>query len=379
MKVNQPLLFALVLCFWSASVARGAIDEGAKIVTQKINDQLYVLIGGDGQGANVGVSIGDDGILLVDAMVEESNQRLMVAIREISDQPIRFVINTHSDFDHSGGNAFFAEMGATIITQENTRYGAAFRQLTFKDRLRLKFNDEELEAHHIASHSFDDSLIYLRGSNVMFLGDTFTNTWYPTFYSGSMAGQFAVIDKALALADDKTVVVPGHGFVTDRAGLIKYQEICRRWLARVKELSQLGTSLETMVKDPGLSQIRQLFNGKNEADFMTDQRFEKSIQRTLSTELIPAYPLSKRRKETYTGHYQFDDGSRVEVVLLDGDLYARELGSFMARLIPLSEEKFYFRAWMGTHFLFQMDASETIRSVTFVSGDTATRGTKVDS
>ena len=108
--------------------------------------------------SNVGVSVGDDGILLIDAMNGRQDEALLKTIRGLSDAPVRYVINTHSDRDHTGGNAVFAEQGATIFGQENARYSKALVHAYFKTKMLLNANGERVEAHHVPSHSHNDAL-----------------------------------------------------------------------------------------------------------------------------------------------------------------------------------------------------------------------------
>lgn len=369
-------IFLLSLCFLLPSHASAAIQAEAEIVPLQVREDFWVLYGGMGQGATVGVSVGDDGILLVDAMHEAANDRLLKALRDISDKPIRYVINTHDDFDHSGGNASFAEAGATIISQDNVRYGGAFRQLTFSDHLTLRFNDDEIEAHHVVSHSFSDVVIYFRRANILLLGDAHTTNWLPTFNAGGMAGQFEAIDLALSLADDDTVIVPGHGEVDNRAGLLAYRKHCSAWLIRVRELHERGLGAEEMVHDAQLGEIAAWF-GRLRAEPIPQDRIVRQIARTLSTDLVSAYPLSDERLDRFAGRYEVEAKPDVEILARDGRLVLRQSGSFLVDLIPISEATFHPRAWLSGEARFEVDESGRAVGFALVWDDGEMRGRRV--
>lgn len=358
------VLFALLLLL--PSLALAAIREGAEIVPLQIRDDFWVLYGGMGLGSTVGVSVGDDGILLVDAMHAVSNDRLLKAIRAISDRPIRYVINTHEDADHSGGNAFFAGMGATIISHDNVRYSDAVRQLTFSDRLTLRFNGDEVEAHHVVSHSYSDVLVYFPAANVLFLGDAHATDWLPTFNTGSMAGQFEAVDLALSLADDDTVVVPGHGPVDGRAGLLAYREHCGEWLIRVRELRAQGVGIEEMAKDPRLGEIVAWF-GRQRSEPIPEDRVVRQIARTVSSELVSAYPLSTQRLNTFVGRYEVEGEPDVEIVAQGDHLVLRQPGAFIVDLIPLSETRFHPRGFLSGDVRFETAESGRVLGFTLSS------------
>lgn len=375
-RTRASWLWALALSW--ATLAGAEIREGARIVPQKIRDGLYVLHGGMGQGASVGVRVGEDGILLVDAMRAESNERLSKAIRKISEKPVRFVLNTHSDADHSGGNEFFARAGATILAQENFRYSSAFHQVRFRDKLSLPFDGEEVEAQAVLSHAPDDALIFLRGSNVLFMGDAFTTNWHPTFYTGGVSGQFQAIDLALSLADEGTVVVPGHGPVTDRQGLLTYRKNTGDWLERVGELHRLGRSVDEMFRDEALQEIKDRFNGEGREEFIPEARLKRFIQRTVSSELVAAYPLPEEALGRYPGRYFPEEGPALEVLLRDGKLFAAREGSFFVQLVPLSATRFHLRGWIDAHILFQLDRAGSPVTLTASIGDSIYEARRTD-
>ncbi|MEZ5308330.1 MAG: MBL fold metallo-hydrolase [Pyrinomonadaceae bacterium] len=371
MKLQSPkalrvsLAFILLLFTCTNFAFAQSTDEEPRIVPHRINEFLYVLYGGNGQGSNVGLLISDDGILLIDGMTEKSNEKLLGAIREISDKPIKYVLNTHSDFDHSGGNSFFSKMGATIISQENSLYSSAPTKLNFKNKLSLKFGVEEITAEHVVSHSFDDVIIRLTKSNVLFTGDVFTSNYFPSFLS--LEGQDRALDLAIAQSDNSTVVVPGHGSVANRKDLVSFKENSSKWRARVGALVKQKTGIDSMVEDQQLKAIRDTFL-INRPEGIPKERFKRFIERTLSSEFTQIVSLGKKQISDYVGDYELENKTILTVRMANNRLYLLKLNEFYAEILPLSAKRFKIRGALESegHYLFGFDKKGKPNSLTFV-------------
>ena len=216
----------------------------AEITTEKVGDGLYVLFG---MGGNIGVSVGDDGVLTVDNMFPELMPKIEAAIREVGGDGIDFTINTHWHFDHADGNQALGPAGTWIVAQANsaammatdnvlnlviTRYlqkaypPAARPTMTFDDRMRFHFNGGEIDLVHVGpAHTGGDAAVIFRANNAVHFGDVFNNTGYPFIdvdSGGGIDGMIAFCQAVLDEVGPEATIIPGHGPVTDTATLQAY-------------------------------------------------------------------------------------------------------------------------------------------------------------
>lgn len=227
----MTLTARLSACVCIAALAAGAAQaqdmSDVEIVAHPLADGLYYL---EGQGGNIAVSVGEDGVLIVDDQYAPLSDRIMAAIGELSDHPVRFVVNTHHHGDHTGGNANFGDAGATVIAHENarTRIAGNFGDdpvpdhalpiLTFSDDITFHFNGEEIRVHHVApAHTDGDSVVYFVGADVIHTGDVFRTTSYPAADANGGGDLMGILDAYGVLQDmmgPDTRLLPGHGVVS---------------------------------------------------------------------------------------------------------------------------------------------------------------------
>ena len=258
-KVSKRILLMLVggALFLSApeAVAQGMDD--VEIEVQHLRGNIYALFG---RGGNIGVSAGDEGVFLIDDQFAPLTPKIIAAIREISDAPIRFVLNTHYHGDHTGGNENLGEEGVVIVAQDNVRVRmigrdtpeAALPVVTFNDKASIHLNGEEARAVHVEhAHTDGDSIIWFKDSNVVHMGDTFFNERYPYIDvdgGGDIDGLIDAASYVLGKIDDDTIIIPGHGPITGKTGLQAYLDMLIISRDRVKTLKDDGASLEDVLE-----------------------------------------------------------------------------------------------------------------------------------
>lgn len=235
-----------------------------KIDVAPVAEGIYVLYG---SGGNIGVSVGPDGVILIDDQYAQGTPQIFAALATLDPRPPRFVLNTHWHGDHTGGNENLGKQGALILAHEGVRARMGSDQnseflnhktpasppmalpvVTFNDSLTLHVNGEELRGYHAPqAHTDGDTVVVFRKANVIHTGDLFFNGIYPFIdldSGGSVSGLIAAIDRILELADEKTRIIPGHGKVTDEAGLASYRKMLAETSARVGALVKAGKTLE---------------------------------------------------------------------------------------------------------------------------------------
>lgn len=260
-----------------------------EIKTVKLTETLYALFGA---GGNIGVSAGPDGVYLIDDQFAPLSEKLLAAVRKLSDKPIRFVVNTHWHHDHTGGNENMGKEGATIVAHENVRkrmsvehFNPIFKrktppapdgakpQLTYKDGITLHLNGEDARIIHApAAHTDGDSFVHFTDANVIHAGDLFFNGIYPfidAWSGGSIAGLIVAVDKLLAIAKKDTRIIPGHGPMASRADLVAYRMMLETVRARVAAAKKDGKSAADMVGAGMFKDIEKTWGG----GFLNTQRF----------------------------------------------------------------------------------------------------------
>ncbi|HSD70360.1 MAG TPA: MBL fold metallo-hydrolase [Woeseiaceae bacterium] len=182
----------------------------------------------EGYGGNIGLFTGPDGVFLIDDQYAPLTDKIVAAIGRVSDQPVRFLINTHMHPDHTGGNENFGKLGALIFGHDNVRIQMALSGykeepplVTFSEDLSFHINGETVHVFKTPdAHTNGDSYIHFRGSNVIHTGDVYRTTTYPYIdveNGGSFLGTIRALDLLIEVSDGKTKIIPGHGVVSNVA------------------------------------------------------------------------------------------------------------------------------------------------------------------
>ncbi len=250
-------LFCLV-CMTALNAQRDF--SKTKITSEKLSDNIYALFG---EGGNIGLAIGEDAAYLIDAQFGPLTEKIVAHVKTLSDKPINFVLNTHLHGDHTGGNQNLAKAGAIIIAHDNVRKRmvtadesqpeGAFPVVTFNDKMTLYLgNGKSLHAMHVnPAHTDGDTYYYFPEENVIHMGDNFFSGRYPYIdlnSGGDIDGLISNISMALAIVDDGTKIIPGHGAVSSKADLESYKSVLVTLRARVKKARDEGKSLEETQK-----------------------------------------------------------------------------------------------------------------------------------
>ncbi len=252
----------------SLAVAQPKQDfSKVQIKTQKVAEGLFML---EGAGGNLALSVGKDGAVLVDDQFAPLSAKIQAAARKVGAPKLKFVINTHWHSDHTGGNENLGKSGSVIIAHANVRKRLSTDQfiemlnrkvpasppgalpvVTFTSEVTLHLNGDTVHLLHLGpAHTDGDALVHFEKANVIHMGDTMMTVSYPFVDVGSggrYSGFLAAAERALALSDDKTVIIPGHGPVTNKAGLTAWRDMLLAIRASVAKLVAEGKTLEQVI------------------------------------------------------------------------------------------------------------------------------------
>jgi len=294
---RTPNLLLPVAALFSVGALLVARQNGdVKITIHPVGGNVSYI---EGSGGNIGLSVGSDGVFLVDAQFEALAPRIEQAIEDLSGKKPVFLINTHWHGDHTGGNPFFAKT-ATIVAQENVRRRLAkdetiggrvvdvvraegLPDVTFADGLSLYFNGEEIRVFHLPNgHTDGDSVVWFKGSNVVHMGDLYFSETYPFIdlnSGGSVTGYLAALEAVLAEIPADAKIIAGHGRSTGIEGLRAFRDMIDVLSTRVREALAAGMSPAEMIEGKLSEDYDARWGGSS---FVPPERFVQMMSTDLS-------------------------------------------------------------------------------------------------
>jgi cyclase len=258
---------ALAVALATPLLAQQQDFSKVEIKSEKLAEGVYMLTGA---GGNIGLSIGKNGGLVIDDQFAELSDKILAAIKTLTPDPVRFVVNTHWHGDHTGGNENMGKTGAFIVAHENVRKRmgseqfiammsrkveaspeAALPVVTFAEGVTFHWNGDEIRVFHVSpAHTDGDAVVHFVKADVVHMGDCFFNGNFPfidTSSGGKVDGIVAAADRVLGAVGDKTKIIPGHGPVATKAELQAYRDTVKAVRDRVAKLKAEGKSKEAAV------------------------------------------------------------------------------------------------------------------------------------
>lgn len=297
----QAYLFALVTTAMAGAATSAQNDfAGVEVKAIPVAGSVYMLTG---SGGNIGLCVGEDAAFLIDDQYAPLTEKILAAVRSVTDQPVRFVLNTHWHGDHTGGNENFGKAGALLVAHENVRarlsteqFLAAFNRtvppaprdalpvVTFTEAVTFHLNGEEIHAFHVdPAHTDGDSVVIFRQANVVHMGDLFFNGRFPFIdlsSGGSFPGLIAAVERVLAMVDDETRIIPGHGELGGKQDLEAYLEMLKKVRSRVEPLVRSGKSLDEVLAARPLADFPETWG----QGFMNPDTFLRIVYESLSAQ-----------------------------------------------------------------------------------------------
>jgi glyoxylase-like metal-dependent hydrolase (beta-lactamase superfamily II) len=295
---------ALVVTGSSRTQAQPPDFSQVQIKTTKVASNFYTL---DGQGGTIGVLAGPDGVLMVDAQFAPLSDKIVAAIKQISDGRIRFLINTHVHGDHTGGNENIAKLGAVIIARENLRArlakpapqangqpGApapplALPVITYDAPLTIHMNGEDVQLLPVpVAHTDGDTMVYFPNANVIMTGDFYRSLGYPNIdraNGGTMNGMLAGFDAIIKTGRPDTKIIPGHGAAVDKAAVEAHKAMMIAVRDKVAALVRQNKTQEEVVAAKPTADFDAKVTG---ATPMTADRFVGQLYQELKSTRRPS-------------------------------------------------------------------------------------------
>ncbi|HMJ85188.1 MAG TPA: MBL fold metallo-hydrolase [Vicinamibacterales bacterium] len=270
-----------------------------QIKTTKIDGNFYTL---EGSGGTIGVLAGPDGVLMVDAQFAPLSDKIVAAIKQISDGRIRFLVNTHVHGDHTGGNENIGKLGATIMARENLRArlmkpaplangqpgvptaAVGLPVVTYDAPVVFHLNGEDVQLIPVpVAHTDGDTMVYFPNTNVIMTGDFYRSTGYPNIdraNGGTMNGMLAGFDAIIRLARPDTKIIPGHGAIVDKTAVAAHKAMMEGVRDKVAPLVRQGKTQEEVVAAKLTAEFDSKVTG---ATPMTADRFVGQLYQELKS------------------------------------------------------------------------------------------------
>ena len=266
MKLAAVTLFA-VLFLLSGSYSEGQDFSSVQVEAIKVSGNVYMLTG---TGGNIGISAGKDCVFMIDASYAPLTEKIKAAIRTFSPKPTKFVVTTHWHQDHTGGNENLSREGAIMVAHENVRKRLGSEQfvgffnrkippmaesalpiITFSQDISFHLNGDDIFIFHVApAHTDGDAIVHFRQSGVIHTGDIYFNGLYPFIdlsAGGSVDGVIAAVKQLISLCGNNTKVIPGHGPLSDKAGLEAYLKMLVTIRDRIANEIKAGKTLDEVI------------------------------------------------------------------------------------------------------------------------------------
>ena len=306
----RKLAFITLLLCAAVALAQEQDFSKVQIKVTKVSGNIYML---EGAGGNIGASVGEDGIVIVDDEYAPLAEKIAAALKAISvtDKPVRFVINTHYHGDHTGGNVPFATGGSTIIAQDNVRKRlesggkagngssltmdvkpaekGALPIITFDHDVTVHLNGEDIRALHFpAGHTDGDSIIFFPKANVVHMGDDYVRYGFPFIdvtSGGSVQGMIAACERVIPMLPPDVKVIPGHGQLSNLDEVREYIQMLKGTTAAVEAALKKGSTLDQMKKDKVLAGWDLKYSNK----FISSDIFIETLYNSLTNKENAAF------------------------------------------------------------------------------------------
>ncbi len=293
------LFLGVASLFATSAFAQQEDLSKVQINTEKLSNAVYMLTG---SGGNIGLSVGEDAVFVIDDQFAPLTPKIKAAVAKLTNKPVKFVLNTHWHFDHTGGNENLGKGGALIFAHENVRKRMSTDQfneffgmksppsakqalpiVTFTTDVTFHINGDEVYVYHVPpAHTDGDAIVQFKKSNVIHMGDTFFNKLYPFIdlsSGGSVDGMIAAVDGVLSVANNDAKIIPGHGPLGTKTDLQAYRDMLSTVSNRIRSQVKDGKTLEQVLASKPTAEFDDVW-GKG---FLPPAKFVELIWKELQS------------------------------------------------------------------------------------------------
>lgn len=285
----KTLNYIFTLCLIGSITSAYSQNKDVTITTHKLTENIYML---EGQGGNIGISVGNDGVFMIDSQFAPLTPKILEAIKKLSDKPIKYLANTHHHGDHTGGNENISKLNTPIIAHDNVykrvknnpkQSDAFLPAITFNDKLSLHINGEQVLIFHVDNaHTDGDALLYFTKSNVLHTGDTYFNGRYPYIdlnSGGTVKGYIQAVKSTMILIDDNTKIIPGHGNLSNKTEYTAFLTMLETLKSKVETEISNGKSEDAIVANTSLTKTYDDLNYG--CCFISSEKMRRTLYKSL--------------------------------------------------------------------------------------------------
>jgi hypothetical protein len=381
MRLQKYILTILGLILFFPSIIFSQAKK-IKYDPTKLNDHAYIITrtgSSPAHRSNMGVIIGEKGLLLINPLFSgDEAEQFMDALQEVSDMPVKYVINSNWDNYNVAANWYFKDKDVLIISHENIVYHKNIHtQLLFKDKFSLDIGTESNIAYRRLGHSFGHINIHLENANATFMADSFRSQWMTIEGPFGLEGHFNGIDMALEMGNQQTKYVSGNTtgtIISSREDLVNEKELRSKFSNRVFELRKQGKSNEEILMD---DVIVGIFKQYDLYQHITDEIADWVINPLFYDEKAKEPMISSDQLGKYVGTYSSKDKSDVEIFIENSQLFSKSVGQFYLKLVPTSDTHFWpYMQNLSVYQIFEMDDENNVLGFTLEHGGATLKYTK---
>ncbi len=370
--IRQYTLFFLTsLCLFNTSFSQ---ENNLNLEVTQLSEHAYVFTRTwkpSAQRTNMGVVIGENGMVLINALYRDEEVELFIKeLKRLSDKPVKYIINSNWDEYNTWSNQYFKEKGAVIISHENLAFHNGYSaDINFSDKFSLNVGTETITAYRSYGHSFGHINVHLENANTTFMSDSYRSEWMTIEGPFGLEGHFKGLDMALATGNESTKYISGNTrskIVSSREDLLKEKQLRSAFAERVLSLKKEDKSVNEILSDVEIVTICKQYELYNDL-VVNNEVGDWIINPIFFDEQAKTHVFSTQQLEKYVGNYRMKGRTDIQILIENGELFAKSQRQFYLKLVPVSESKFWHNMQnLKDHLTFDLDDNDRVIGLTLI-------------